>query len=646
MRILFLAEAHKGELLVTRQIADALTQMHAQVEMIESSRAFELVLAQDGYDAAVVGLCLEWGDGLAAGRALLRRNPRLPVVMVTACGDERSAVDAMKSGFADYLPAGELNRLAPVLQEAVKSSRAKGAVSLKTAPAHPPAIRAHRRREKRVELISRRGERVFSRLFHANPIPMAITGWQDGRFLEMNQAFEAFMGADRKTMMGKTMAELGMVYPLPERAELLQALADRPSWRNVELAVPTLRNGPRTVEAYFEILHVHGQKAILTMLVDMTDSHAARDALRINEMKLNSVIEQSLDGIAMFDPQGCVTAWNHSMERITGRSAADALGRPVVEEFLRLLPEHQRTNTAFLARYQNMVEELLENPKWHINRVIEHSIQNQAGEERALHTVIFPVVLEGGNNWGVVMRDMTEQRQVERLVHETEKLAITGRMAGQIAHEINNPLAGIKNAFLLIEDSIPRDHAYYPYVQRIKNEIDRMARFVQQMYTLYRPERSRRLAAELPVVIQDVLLVLQSEARHLGVVIEFTPPPGGCTFMVEEASLKQVLYNLLRNALEASPAGSTVHVTLARQVGHVTIAVEDQGQGITPKAAGRVFEPFFTTKHNKERSGMGLGLPISLSLVQNMGGTLTFTSKVGRGTRFVISLPESYHPEE
>jgi signal transduction histidine kinase len=183
-------------------------------------------------------------------------------------------------------------------------------------------------------------------------------------------------------------------------------------------------------------------------------------------------------------------------------------------------------------------------------------------------------------------------------------------------------------------------------VQRIKNEIDRMARFVQQMYTLYRPERSRRLAAELPVVIQDVLLVLQSEARHLGVVIEFTPPPGGCTFMVEEASLKQVLYNLLRNALEASPAGSTVHVTLARQVGHVTIAVEDQGQGITPKAAGRVFEPFFTTKHNKERSGMGLGLPISLSLVQNMGGTLTFTSKVGRGTRFVISLPESYHPEE
>jgi len=234
--------------------------------------------------------------------------------------------------------------------------------------------------------------------------------------------------------------------------------------------------------------------------------------------------------------------------------------------------------------------------------------------------------------------DITQIMKLERQQVENEKLTATGRIAARVAHEINNPLAGIKNSFHLIKDAVPKDYPYYHYVGMIEKEIDRIARVVRQMFNLYRQDQETSYEFFVNETISDVVTLLEANARQRNVFLE-VETDGSVLVTLPEGLLRQVLYNIIQNAIEASPNGAAVKIATEIKNGFVRIVVSDRGYGIQEELHSRVFEPFFTTKSNVPRAGLGLGLSVSKGLVETMGGTIDFRSEVSQGTLFQVILP-------
>jgi len=266
---------------------------------------------------------------------------------------------------------------------------------------------------------------------------------------------------------------------------------------------------------------------------------------------------------------------------------------------------------------------------------------------------------------GVLFEDVTERRRVERSLlmytgnleaevnariaqiqrleaerARAEKLASTGRLAARVAHEIINPLASIKNAFALVKDGVRPDFPHAHYVPRIEREIDRIARIVGQMRELYRPITEPVMDCDVVELTQDVLALAEPEAEGRRIQFRLKASEWPLYAAVQQDGLRQILQNLLRNALDASPAGGVIEVTVSAGDAEVELVVADQGPGVPEALAEQVFEPFFTTKSGAdEYSGLGLGLTIAQGLALAMRGHLSVLKGQGRGAAFRLAIP-------
>jgi PAS domain S-box-containing protein len=242
---------------------------------------------------------------------------------------------------------------------------------------------------------------------------------------------------------------------------------------------------------------------------------------------------------------------------------------------------------------------------------------------------------------GKIIAERTAKiKELERQRAESEKLAAAGRMAARIAHEINNPLAGIQSSFQLIKDAIPAAHRYHEYGAIIEREIERIASIVRQMFDLYRPEKESVRQFRLDQTIRDIVSLLKTSSRERGVSIESDTNRANNTIILSEGLLRQVLYNLLQNAVEASPANTVVRIAAVAAPERLEVTIADQGHGIPEELRGQIVEPFFTTKSSgRQNGGLGLGLSVTKSIVEAMGGTLSFVSQVNHGTTFRVELP-------
>ncbi len=241
-----------------------------------------------------------------------------------------------------------------------------------------------------------------------------------------------------------------------------------------------------------------------------------------------------------------------------------------------------------------------------------------------------------GVNMGAIClaRDVTHVREMEQHVRRVEKLAAVGQLAAGAAHEIRNPLTSIRGFIQLLQAKGAQ--AQQEYFKIILSEIDRIDRLINDLLLLARPAEMQREPTALPDLIEELILLRQQEfdQQSITVVREFSPEVGPVP--VDPKSIRQLLYNLTNNAVEAMPHGGRLTYRV-RPAGNDRVALEvaDTGVGIPSKQLKRLFVPFFTTKEQ----GTGLGLALCYSIVEAHKGRIDVQSEVGVGTTFTIYLP-------
>lgn len=237
-------------------------------------------------------------------------------------------------------------------------------------------------------------------------------------------------------------------------------------------------------------------------------------------------------------------------------------------------------------------------------------------------------------------RDLTMRKRAEESLREIGALTTMGQLAARVAHEINNPLAGIQNAFLLIRGAIPGDHPHYRFVGAIEREIARIAAVTRQLYETYRPDQSMIAQSSVILAVTDAVSFLEqvNRVRQVKIVTDLSRAPS--LVPVPDALLRQTMYNLVQNAFDASPPNGTITVTAIVEQDECVLRVTDEGPGVPDALRQRIFDPFFSTKDRTVKtSGMGIGLSLVRQSVQAVGGSIVVHDRLQGGTEFEVRLP-------
>ncbi len=513
------------------------------------------------------------------------------------------------------------------------------------------ALEAHERQ--RAEEALRDSEERYRTLVEQMPDGI-YRSTPDGRFLEVNPAMYQMFGYSSKEEFLALDIPQQLYFSPEERNGAMQNLKQIGS-EGITITRHRHKEGHEIwVEDHGRFIYDDRGNLLYNegILRDITARKKAEEALLESETRFRTLIETMNDGLVQLDEKGLLVYVNDKMCEMTGFSREQLLGREV---FPRLDTESR-----------DILHEQIERRQIGESKPYEMEIRIKGGGKLPALISPRPIFGHDGRYSGsfAVVTDISDRKRMEEQIRqhaeeleqlveerarrirlleqqraESEKLAATGRMSARIAHEINNPLAGIKNSFLLVKDGIPTTHRYYDYVRRIETEIERIARIVRQMFDLYRPQQDSVRNFPADIAIRDVVALLRTNCRERDITIDVDINAPALNVALSESSLRQVLYNVIQNAVDASPPGSTVQVRAFSEHERLTIHVIDQGPGIAEEIRSKIFEPFFTTKSGLERSGLGLGLSVSKGLVEAMGGKLDFTSTVGRGTTFEVVLP-------
>lgn len=231
----------------------------------------------------------------------------------------------------------------------------------------------------------------------------------------------------------------------------------------------------------------------------------------------------------------------------------------------------------------------------------------------------------------MVRRDERQRREMARR-HELARL---GEMGAVLAHEIRNPLAGIKGFAQLVLTARDLEQARR-HADKIVTQSLRMEALVNDLLAYARDGQETRRSADLCDVLCECAALVQQEASAQGVRIDLDVP-SHCLARVMVDRLVQLCLNLMKNAVQAMPDGGVLTVQLRNEVKGCRILIRDTGEGIAPENLARIFEPFWTSK----AQGTGLGLALCRKVAEEHGGTLTVTSTLGAGTEFVVVVPQA-----
>ncbi len=219
---------------------------------------------------------------------------------------------------------------------------------------------------------------------------------------------------------------------------------------------------------------------------------------------------------------------------------------------------------------------------------------------------------------------------------QAEKLALIGRMASGIAHELGNPISAIFGNIELLEKRIKNENVS-DVISRLRNDAERMDKIIRELLDFARPKRLTLEKTDVKKSIEDAIEIVKSQKGFEKITTEVIPTEDPVEVMADVNQLKQVWVNLLINSRDAMPEGGKINILIKKDASNVFIEFSDTGRGIEKEFIDRIFEPFFTTK--EPGKGTGLGLTVVQRIIQSMGGKINVKSEINKGSTFSITLP-------
>lgn len=483
----------------------------------------------------------------------------------------------------------------------------------------------------------------------------------DYRFLDLNPSFENLTGLTR-SILGKTVKE---VMPDIEDSWIQ-------TYGKVALTGKSIKfqNFSSALNKWFEVVAFRPEpNQFATIFVDITEKKESEEQLKHLKNLLTNIIDSMPSVLVGVDNEGHVIQWNAEAEKETGVSANEAQGKNIFDIFPVLEAEMERVRLSIEQRRPHKYERIS---------------SSKNGQTHFSDLTIYPLIANGVTGAVIRIDDITEKVRIEEMMIQSEKMMSVGGLAAGMAHEINNPLAGILQNTQVIQNRLNPDmeknrqaaekcnvtieavNAYLETrgIQTMLNAISesgkRAAQIVDNMLSFSRKSESRFTPFDIRELMDQTIFLASSDYdlkkkydfRNIEIVKEYEPDIPA--ILCEGTKIQQVFLNLLKNGAHAMTEKKhlhanqgtnllenpkfTIRIRYEKEIDSIHIELEDNGTGMDENTSKRAFEPFFTTK--SPGVGTGLGLSVSYFIIsRNHGGTMYVESTPGIGTRFIITLP-------
>ena len=374
------------------------------------------------------------------------------------------------------------------------------------------------------------------------------------------------------------------------------------------------------------------------------DSELARTREMLNdrEARLNAILDTAVDGIITIDERGIIESVNPATESIFGYSSGELVG----ENVKMLMPSpYREEHDGYMARYLQSGQRRI------IGIGREAEGQHKDGTRFPIDLAVSEIRVPGATVFTGVVRDISARRRAEdearrwnaELAHAA-RLSTIGELTSGIAHEINQPLTAMVNfaeaCLRMLRSGKADTQKLEDALGQIADQGQRAGHIIRHMRRLARKGESERVQVDLGRLVRDVLGLFSRELHASGIALHLFLDEGLATVSCDRIQIEQVVLNLVRNAMDIleEESAHTRELTIrcrADSAATIELTVEDTGEGFTADSGERMFETFFTTKPD----GLGMGLSISRSIIEDHGGRLWASPRPGGGAIFHVILP-------
>jgi two-component system sensor kinase FixL len=371
-------------------------------------------------------------------------------------------------------------------------------------------------------------------------------------------------------------------------------------------------------------MRIGGQRKFTGMLHDLTKRMNLDAELQASEARWRAIIDSAVDGIVVIDSHGRIESFNPAAERLFGYTAREVLGQNV--DMLMPSPYHEEHDT-YLSRYLASGRAKIIG----IGREVQGLRKD--GTRFPLHLSVGQIIIQGERKFTGILHDLSTRVSMEEQLREQAALVKLGEMAAVIAHEVKNPLAGIRGAIQVFGNRLSRQGTDTEIFKEIVSRIDSLDQMMKDLLLFARPPKPKRAPTEVVPLVSTTanFLSLDPALRDVDVHVAGAAPP----LLADAEMLRIVFQNILINGAHAMQGHGTIRVAVESFDATCQIAFIDGGPGIPAEIREKIFTPFFTTKLR----GSGLGLPTAKRLVEAHEGQIAIDCPASGGTAVIIRLP-------
>jgi two-component system, LuxR family, sensor kinase FixL len=371
-------------------------------------------------------------------------------------------------------------------------------------------------------------------------------------------------------------------------------------------------------------MSVDGQRKFTGILHDLSGRVELEERLRSSEARWRAIVESAVDAIIVIDSRGHIEALNPAAERLFGYSEQEAIGRNVS----MLMPSpHREEHEGYLARY------LREGQARIIGIGREVTGRRRDGTMLPLHLSVGEMTVAGERKFTGMLHDLSERKRMEQQIREQDALVRLGEMAAVLAHEIRNPLAGIRGAMQVMASRQDAGSKEAAVTKEVIARVDTLAELMQDLLLFARPPQPRPGPVDLKSLIESTVELMSQDPAVGGMRVQIA---GSVPLAAADAELLKIVFqNLLINSAHAMGGRGELHITLSSSDTRCSVAFADRGPGIPPEIREKIFTPFFTTKVR----GTGLGLPTAKRLIEAQQGAIAIECPPAGGTTVTVQLP-------